>query len=334
MKIALLGYGTVGTGVKDIVNSMDGKIEIVSILVRNKDKYVDDEYFSIITDDFEEVLYSKPDIIVEVMGGIEPALTYTEKAMNKNIHVVTANKQLVAEKGPYIIGLAKEKNIAYKFEASVGGAIPIVKTLSDTAKFDTISKVRGILNGTSNYILTKMLEEGVDFSKSLKSAQEFGFAEMDPTSDVDGYDAARKLAILSTIAFGHFVNVKEIKTKSIRDITLEEIKKLSDEGLKIKQLAISYIQNDIVYTYVGPAVIDKKDKIYSIDGELNYTEFIALNSSAIGISGKGAGKLPTASAIIKDILDIINNDINLAEQFLNKEISVHNIESKIKYVKL
>ncbi len=334
MKIALLGYGTVGTGVKDIVKTMNGKIEIVSILVKNKDKYKDDEYFSIITNNFEKVLNSKPDIIVEVMGGIEPALTYTKKAMKENIHVVTANKQLVSQNGPEIIKLAKEKDLAYKFEASVGGAIPIVKSLTDAAKFDRISKIRGILNGTSNYILTKVLEDEIDYSEAIKSAQQLGFAEMDPSSDVDGHDAARKLAILSTIAYGRYVNVNDIDTRSIRDITLEQIKKLSDKGFKIKQLAESYIENDKVFAYVGPAIIDKNDKIHSIDGELNYAEFDALNSSVIGISGKGAGKLPTGSAVIKDILDIINNDINLAEQFLNEEISVHNIDPETKYVKL
>ena len=200
MKIAILGYGTVGKGLVEMIDSNKGKrnIEIASILVRDKNKYKSSKYEHLITEDIEEVFNKEFDILVELIGGLNPAYKYIKRALESKINVVTANKDMLAEYGDKLVKIAKENNVSLRFEASVGGGIPVLKPLIESLEGNLIESMYAILNGTTNYILSKMYDENLSYEEVLKEAQELGFAEANPESDVQGYDAARKLSILST----------------------------------------------------------------------------------------------------------------------------------------
>lgn len=331
MKIAVLGYGTVGSGLCELIDRLDSSydISIVGILVSNKKKYKDVIHCDLITDDPDEIFEKKPDLIVEVLGGVEIPYKYSLRAIKNKIHLVSANKKLIAHKGPELIKAADEYGVCYRFEASVAGGIPIISPLVDSTKFEKIEKVMGILNGTSNYILSSMAEDDLYFEEALKEAQEEGFAEADPTDDVDGYDAANKLAILSTIAYNGFVDVNDIEIVPISGVKASHIEYLKNFGLVIKPVSYSSIDEDEkIYAFVGPAIVPE-DVIYgTVLMENNCVSFKGDISQGLDFVGKGAGKFPTASAVLRDILDIYRGDKGNYQQFLQDKIKFANPEDK------
>jgi len=311
INIAVLGYGTIGSGVVEVL-----KLNGDSICKRAGDrinvKYVLDirdfpgnPIMEILVHDVDIIL-NDPDvkIVVEVMGGTEPAYTYVKEALLRGKSVVTSNKELVAKYGAELIDIAKERNTNFLFEASVGGGIPIIRPLNQSLTADEIVEITGILNGTTNYILTKMAEEGIDFETALKNAQSLGYAERDPSADVEGYDSCRKIAILSSLAYGMQVDYEDIYTEGISKITDTDIKYAKALGARIKLFATSIREDDdSVYAMVAPVMIRANHPLYSVNDVFNG---IFVRGNVIGdvmFYGSGAGKLPTASAVVADVVD-------------------------------
>ncbi|AKL97167.1 homoserine dehydrogenase Hom [Clostridium aceticum] len=315
IKIALLGAGTVGGGVweilqtnKDnIIKNCGYDIEVAKILVKDAAKKRKDIVpKDLLTSNYEDIIGDKEiEIIVEVMGGIEPAKDYILKALKSKKHVVTANKALLANHGEEIIKLAKDQGVHLYYEASVAGGIPIVQTLKESLVGNKIQKMMGILNGTTNYILTKMTAEKVDFADALKEAQEMGYAEADPTADVEGYDAAHKLTILSSLAFGTTVKFDEVYREGISKITSIDIDYARELGYVIKLLAIGKEEEGIIEMRVHPTFISKSHPLASVNDSFNA---IFVKGNAVGdlmLYGRGAGDLPTGSAVVGDIIAVI-----------------------------
>ena len=253
-----------------------------------------------------EIIASDPevDIVVEVKGGIEPAYTFVKRALESGKSVCTSNKALVAKHGPELMEIARERDINFLFEASCGGGIPIIRALNSSLTADEIDEITGILNGTTNYMLYKMSTEGSDFDAVLKEAQEKGYAEADPTADVEGYDACRKIAILSSLAYGKFLNYENIYTEGITKITPVDMAYAADLGMSVKLLATSRkIGNDSFYAMVAPFLVGKESPLYSVNDVFNA---VFVHGNVLGDAmfyGSGAGKLPTASAVVADIVD-------------------------------
>lgn len=308
--IAILGYGTVGSGVVEVLD-VNGdsiskrcgqEINIKYILDLREfpgtpiaDKIVHD--YSIIANDPEVK------IVVEVMGGVEPAYTFVKEAILKGKSVCTSNKELVAKHGAELLELSKEMKVNFLFEASVGGGIPIIRPLNQSLTADEIEEITGILNGTTNYILTKMSDEKSDFDTALKEAQAMGYAERNPEADIEGYDACRKIAILSSLAFGMQVDFEDIYTEGISKITDLDIRYAKALGASIKLLGTSKKENDSVYAMVAPMLIKPSHPLYSVNSVFNG---IFVRGNVIGdvmFYGSGAGKLPTASAVVADVVD-------------------------------
>jgi homoserine dehydrogenase len=287
INIAVLGYGTIGSGVVEVLSTNGDPIT---------EKLVHD--ISIILEDPEV------QIVVEVMGGVEPAYTFVKKALLKGKSVVTSNKELVAKHGAELLDLAREKSLNFLFEASVGGGIPIIRPLNQSLTADEIVEITGILNGTTNYILSKMSDDGLDFDTALSNAQKMGYAERNPAADVEGHDACRKIAILSSLAFGMQVDYEDIYTEGISKITDTDIKYAKEMGARIKLFASSIRGNDShVYAMVAPVLIKANHPLYSVNDVFNG---IFVRGNVIGdvmFYGSGAGKLPTASAVVADIVD-------------------------------
>lgn len=314
VKIAVLGFGTVGSGVYEVINKnlesitkkAGKKIEIKYILdIRD---FKGTEVEGLVTNDFSKILNDDEiEIIVEVMGGLKPAYEYTKEALLKGKHIVTSNKELVATYGAELLSIAKEKNINYLFEASVGGGIPVIRPINNCLAANDISEITGILNGTTNYILSQMINEGKSFEVALSDAQQKGYAERNPEADVEGHDACRKIAILSSLVFGKQLDYNKIHTEGITKISLTDVSYLSKLGLFIKLLAVSKKIDDKIYARVSPAIISKEHPLSSVEDVFNG---ILIKGDAIGdvmFYGRGAGKLPTASAVVADVIDIIRN---------------------------
>lgn len=311
INIAVLGYGTVGSGVVEVINTNHESInrrigdEIRIKYVLDLREFPGDPVQDVLVHDYETIV-SDPevDIVVEVMGGLEPAHTFVKRALEAGKSVATSNKALVAKFGPELMEIAKEKNINFLFEASCGGGIPIIRALNQSLTADEIDEVTGILNGTTNYMLTKMNDMGSRFESVLKEAQEKGYAEADPTADVEGYDACRKIAILSSLAYGKFLNYEDIYTEGITKITPEDMKYAGAMGMSIKLLATSRkISEDSYYAVVAPFLIGKTNPLYSVNDVYNG---IFVHGNVLGDAmfyGSGAGKLPTASAVVADVVD-------------------------------
>jgi homoserine dehydrogenase len=317
INIAVLGYGVVGSGVVEVVkkNEMSiskkagEKIAVKKILdIRDFPESPDAE---LITKNADEIFNDDSiSIIVETIGGIGAAYEFTKRAFQKGKHVVTSNKELVATYGPELLKLAKSCGINYLFEASVGGGIPIIRPLSECLAANEISAITGILNGTTNYILTQMKKEGRDFDSALKSAQQNGYAEADPTADIEGHDTCRKIAILSSIAYNEFVDYKNIYTEGITGITPEDMQYAEVMGSVIKLIAVSRKVNDKIFARVSPAIIAKTHPLANVEDVFNA---ILVSGNAIGdvmFYGRGAGKLPTASAVVADVIDIVKHTGN------------------------
>ena len=245
--------------------------------------------------------------IVEVMGGVEPAFTFVKRALEAGKSVCTSNKALVAAHGPELLEMAKKRNLNFMFEASVGGGIPIIRPLNQSLTADEITKITGILNGTTNYILTKMDKEGSTYEETLKEAQELGYAERNPEADVEGFDACRKIAILTSLAYGSTVKFEEIRTEGITKITTKDFKYAEKLGYVVKLLATSCKENDKVYAITAPFMINSTHPLYNVNDVLNG---IYIHGNVIGnvmFFGAGAGKLPTASAVVADVVDCVKH---------------------------
>lgn len=315
IKIGLLGLGNIGTGTyktlemnrEEIEATLGTKVDIVKILERDIDRdrgiTVDKNKF---TSDPDEIFKDPEiDIVIELLGGIEPATTFMLSAMENGKHVVTANKAAVAANYSKLMETAKANNIMFKFEASVGGGIPILGTLTGPLRANKFEEVMGILNGTTNYILTMMTKEGLEYETALKDAQDQGFAEADPTADVEGIDAANKLSILMALMFDKYVAPKDIPTTGITSITKEKIDEARENGCKIKLIAHAKKTEtgDIEYE-VRPMYISATHPLANINKEFNAV-FIKGNAvDDLMFYGKGAGPLPTGSAIMGDVIDI------------------------------
>ena len=320
IKIALLGLGNVGRGVWMILNSNKEEVmkrcgyevEIAKVLVRNKNKprpvQLPDE---IVTTDFNEILNDDNiKIVVEVMGGMEPARDYILKCMEKKKHIVTANKMLLATGGDELFQKADEMGIMFQYEASVAGGIPIIKCIDESLTANKVETLYGIVNGTTNYILSKMELEGAAFGDVLKEAQEKGYAESDPTSDIESYDAQYKLAILASLAFGTKIDVDNVYREGITKITDVDMKYASELKMAIKLLAIAKEINGRVELRVHPTMIPKKHPLANVYDSYNA---VFIKGNAVGdlmFYGRGAGDLPTGSAVVSDIVSIVRSDVN------------------------
>lgn len=321
VKIAILGYGTIGSGVAEVLQTNKDSItnraqkEIDVKYVLDLRDFFGDPIQSKIVHDYEIIVNDpKISVIVEAMGGVEPAYTFVKKALLAGKHVTTSNKALVAKHGAELLSIAKEKEISFLFEASVGGGIPIIRPLNSSLTADEIVEISGILNGTTNYILSKMTFEGLDFNDVLKDAQAKGYAEADPTADVEGYDSCRKIAILTSLVCGQQVDFEEIHTEGITNITPIDIKYARKMGMVIKLLATSKKAGDSYYAMVAPFMLSKEHPLYNVNDVFNA---IFVRGNVLGDAmfyGSGAGKLPTASAVVADIVDIVKH--------LNKNIRI------------
>ncbi|MCF0134674.1 MAG: homoserine dehydrogenase [Blautia sp.] len=310
VNIAVLGYGTVGSGVVEVINTNHESInkraneEINIKYVLDLREFPGDPVEKVLVHDYD-VIVNDPevDIVVEVMGGIEPAYTFVKRALLAGKSVATSNKALVAKHGPELMEIAKEKDINFLFEASCGGGIPIIRALNSSLTADEIDELTGILNGTTNYMLYRMSTAGCNFEDALKEAQAKGYAEKDPTADIEGYDACRKIAILSSLAYGKFLNYEDIYTEGITRITPEDINYAKEMGMTIKLLATSRKIGDNFYAMVAPFLIGQESPLYSVNGVFNS---VFVHGNVLGDAmfyGSGAGKLPTASAVVADVVD-------------------------------
>lgn len=316
IQIGILGLGTVGTGVvelieknNDIIEKRIGdRINIKKVLVKNINKRRSSLVEGKITDKFEDILEDEDiSVVVEVMGGKEPALTYIREALSRGKHVVTANKEVISEHGNELLKISAEKDVNLLFEASVGGGIPIIVPMKQCLSANDIVKVMGILNGTTNYILSQMTEKGEDFSAALKKAQLEGYAESDPTNDVKGFDAARKLAILSSIAFNTRITPEQVYTEGIDSISPLDIEYARELGAVIKLIALGKKNENNIEVSVTPVLLKKDHPLASVSGTFNA---IMVEGDAVGpvmFYGLGAGKMPTASAVVADIMEAVRN---------------------------
>jgi len=334
VKIAILGYGTVGSGVWEVLQKNQTSID------RNADeqirvKYVldlrdfpEDEVQKYIVHDFDTILNDDEiKIVVEVMGGVEPAYTFVKKALLNGKSVVTSNKELVAKYGAKLLKTAKEKNINFLFEASVGGGIPIIRPLNQSLTADEIYEITGILNGTTNYMLTKMSKEGLDYDEVLKTAQDKGYAERNPSADVEGFDACRKIAILLSIAIGKQIDYESIYTEGITNITKADIDYVTQMSMSIKLLASAKIDNNGVWARVSPVIIGYENPLSMVNDVFNA---ILVKGNVIGdvmFYGKGAGKLPTASAVVADVVDAVKHlNRNIMTAWSSEKLDILDID--------
>ncbi|WP_418205214.1 homoserine dehydrogenase [Anaerotignum faecicola] len=315
-KIALLGMGTVGGGVYEIIEKqkeempfkIGAALEVVKVLVRNKAKYADRIPAEKLTDVWEDVIGDDSiDIVVEVMGGIEPARTYIKAALEKGKHVVTANKDLMAMHGHELLELAGEHHCDLLFEAAVAGGIPIIRPLKQCLAGNHITEIMGIINGTTNFILTKMKEDGMDFGEALQLATDLGYAEADPTADIEGYDAGRKLAIMASIAFHTSVTFDDVFTEGITKITAKDMRYAKEMGCSIKLLGIAKNTETGIEVKVHPTMIPENHPLAAVNDSFNA---VFVHGDAVDDAmfyGRGAGALPTGSAVVGDIMDVARN---------------------------
>ncbi len=323
MKIAVLGHGTVGSGVceilaekrTEIAKAAGKEIELGYVLdIRDFDNIPYAEKF---TKDFSAIL-ADPEIgiVAEAMGGLEPAHSYIKAALESGKSVVTSNKELVAEKGAELLSIARAHNVNFLFEASVGGGIPLIRPLYSAMNAAGITEIAGILNGTTNYILTKMFRFGESYAEALSGAQKLGYAEKDPSSDVLGWDACRKIAILSSLIWGQTVYPEEIPTEGIDKITSDDVSTTEACGFAIKLLArAKRLENGKIYAKVSPAIIKSDSPLASVNDVFNAVLIKAETTGEVLFYGKGAGKMPTASAVIADIIECAKADGNIRSVF-------------------
>lgn len=337
IKAAVMGYGTIGSGVVEVL-----EINQSSIAKRAGDgievKYVldlrdfpGDPIQEKVVHDYRTIAEDpEVQIVVETMGGVEPAYTFVKSMLLAGKHVTTSNKALVAAKGAELIALAKEKNVNFMFEASVGGGIPIIRPLGSCLTADEIEEITGIVNGTTNYMMTKMSQEGLEFDDVLKDAQARGYAEKDPTADIEGYDACRKIAILTSLVCGQQVDFEDIYTEGITKITATDIKYAKAMGRAIKLLASSKKVENGYVAMVAPFLLPASHPLYNVNDVFNA---IFVHGNVLGDAmfyGSGAGKLPTASAVVADIVEIAKHlDTNIAIEWSSQKLELVDYREKV-----
>lgn len=314
-KVAICGYGIVGSGVAEVIFENSDSIarnaaEDISLkYILDKRDFPGDRFEKYIIHDFS-IIENDPEVsvVVETMGGVGAAFEFTKRALLAGKSVVTSNKELVASKGHELIAIAKRNNLNYLFEASVGGGIPIIRPITQCLAANKIDEVYGILNGTTNYILTEMVQNNISFDDALRQAQINGFAEADPTADIEGYDAARKICILSDLCFGKHVDPRDIKAQGISGITGADVEYAKRLHCKIKLLGRGLrTSSDTVTAFVAPHLISCSSLLSNVDGVMNG---IVVHGNALGDAmfyGAGAGKRPTASAVVADIIDAVKH---------------------------
>lgn len=313
-KIALLGYGTIGSGVAEVLRVNEASItkragepiEVKYILdLRDFPGDINEEK---IVHEYE-VIEKDPEIsvVVEMMGGVEPAYTFCKKALEAGKSVATSNKALVIKYGAELIALAKENNLNFMFEASVGGGIPIIRPLISCLTADVVEEITGILNGTTNYMMYEMTEKGCEFDEVLKEAQAKGYAEADPTADIEGHDACRKIAILTSMVCGKQVDFEQIHCEGITKISATDIRYAKAMSRKIKLLASSWLKDGKYTAMVSPVMVAAEHPLYNVDDVFNAVFVHGNMLDDAMFYGRGAGALPTASAVVADIVDIVKN---------------------------
>ena len=330
IKIAVLGYGTVGSGVVEVIQTNHRSINIKAAdeieikYVLDLRDFPGDPVQEKVVHDFD-VIEADPEIriVVETMGGLHPAYEFTKRALLAGKSVCTSNKELVAAYGTELLQIARDRELNYMFEASCGGGIPIIRPLNSSLTADEIDEITGILNGTTNYILTKMAVDGSDFDEALREAQQNGYAERNPEADIEGYDACRKIAILSSLAYGSHVSYQDIYTEGITKITSADIKYAQTIGASIKLLATSRKVGDEFYAMVSPVMINASNPLYSVQGVFNA---IFIHGNVLGDAmfyGSGAGKLPTASAVVADVVDCAKHlDRNVRFEWSDQQLEL------------
>jgi homoserine dehydrogenase len=315
--VGLLGLGTVGTGVvriveghqEDLLRQVGSPVEISKILVQHREKArnIAVDASKLTVDPWDIINDPEIDVVVEVMGGVEHTRTYILECLERGKHIVTANKDLMALHGPEILATAARKNCDVLYEASVAGGIPIIRTLIEGFSSDRITKIVGIVNGTTNYILSKMSQEGAAYEDALKEAQQLGYAEADPTSDVEGLDAARKMTILATLGFRANVALQDVTVKGISGVTKEDIAYGRAMGYQVKLLGIAEREDDHISVSVQPAMVRNVHPLAAVNGVFNA---VYVYGEAVGETmfyGPGAGELPTATSIVSDLIAVVKN---------------------------
>ena len=338
--VAILGFGTVGSGVYEVIKENNALLkqktgeDIAVKKILDIRDFPDSEWESLVVHDIKEIIEDNDiDAVVETMGGTSPAFEFVRDALLSGKHVTTSNKALVAAHGTELLKIAKEKNVNFFFEASVGGGIPIIRTLTESYAGEHFKEITGILNGTTNYILTKMDAEGEDFEKALSTAQELGYAERNPEADVKGHDTCRKIAILASLATGKEVNFEEIYTEGITKIDTTDFEYAKHMKLSIKLFGDSKFEDGMLYAFVAPVMVERDHPLYMVNDVFNG---IMVEGNMLGKSmlyGSGAGKLPTASAVVADIIAITKNkDKNIPFGWVNEKQAVADMnETSHKY---
>ena len=314
IKVAILGYGTVGSGVFEIINENKELLtantgdEIQIKYVLDLRDFPGDPCEKVLVHDYNIILNDpEVEVVIEVMGGLKPAYDFVKSALDAGKSVCTSNKELVAKFGAELVRIAHSHNRNFLFEAAVGGGIPIIRPINMHITADKICEITGILNGTTNYILTKMDKEGADFESTLKTAQDLGYAERNPEADIEGYDAVRKIAILASLAKGKTVDFEEVYTEGISKITAEDFKYAKAMGRSIKLLGKCKNEDDVVVASVAPRLLAPDHPLYNVNDVVNG---ILIRGNMVGdlvFIGSGAGKLPTASAVVSDVVDSIRH---------------------------
>ena len=322
VNVAVMGYGTVGSGVYEVIENTTRQNPDSTLNV----KYILDirdfpglPHSNLFTKNFEDIINdSEVDIVVEVMGGVNPAYDFTKRSLCAGKHVVTSNKELVATHGLELLKLAREHNVSYLFEASVGGGIPIIRPISQCLAANDLQEILGILNGTTNYILTKMIKDGVSFDTALAEAQEKGYAERNPDADILGFDACRKIAILASLAGGLYVDPDKVYTEGITKISLDDVDFAGKLGFVIKLIGYYKKFGEKVAVRVSPMLVEKSHPLAGIEDVFNGIFVVGDSVGECMFYGRGAGKLPTASAVVADVIDISKN-LKVSKSALWKE---------------
>ena len=334
INVAVLGYGIVGSGVVEVITKNNEQIsqkamdDVQVKYVLDLRKFPGDPVEKVLVHDYKVILEDPDvDVICETMGGLNPAYEFSKEALRKGKSVCTSNKELVAQHGPELLQIARENHCNYLFEASVGGGIPIIRAISECLTPEKIIKIEGILNGTTNYILTKMASEGSNFEDVLQEAQDKGYAEKNPEADVEGYDACRKIAILSSLMTQRTVNYKEIYTEGITKITSTDFQYVNQMKKAIKLLATSMDVNGTIYAMVAPFIISRKHALYNVNDVFNA---VFVKGNMLGDTmyyGQGAGKLATASAVVADVIAAAKSKgENIPCYWMQEQIELGSIE--------
>ena len=337
VKIAILGFGNIGTGVwkilhenkKEIMKRSNYEIEVVKILVNDITKKRDINISKdILTDNIDDIINDESiKIVVELIGGKDKAKEYMIRAMKAKKHIVTANKLVIANWSEELFKIAEEENVLFYYEASVAGGIPIIREITESLTANRIEQIIGIINGTTNYILSKMTIDGIEFEDALKEAQEKGFAEADPTSDIDGFDAVYKLAIMASLSFGTKINHDCIYREGIRNISKIDIEYAKKFGYTIKLLAIAKEENNKLELRVHPTLVPSNHPMANVNDVFNA---ILIKGNAVGelmLYGKGAGDLPTGSAVVGDIISILRNNVKPSDvSYLDRNVDLKKVK--------